>query len=133
MNERKKETGVFLSLGLSKFSIFIQHMTELIVIVIPSLLISYVISTKIAQNIGDSVLAQANKSALRSISRMGQIGADIESSTILRTLDTLQVNISASAFTIAGICTLAVIMICVFISSTPMLRTVPRQLLGTHS
>ena len=129
MNERKKETGVLLSVGTSKRSIFAQYLCELVVTAIPAFILAFFASRSIAQWLGDSVLSSVNNSLLQELSQTGQAGADIESSTATKTLDTLAVSLSTPSVVTAVLLTLLVGAICVLVASLPMLRRPPRALL----
>ena len=129
MNERKKETGVLLSVGTSKRSIFAQYLCELVVTAIPAFILAFFASRSIAQWLGDSVLSSVNNSLLQELSQTGQAGADIESSTATKTLDTLAVSLSTPSVVTAVLLTLLVGAICVLVASLPMLRRPPRVLL----
>lgn len=129
MNERKKETGVLLSIGTKKISMVAQYFTELIMISLPAFLISYFGANAIAQKIGNSVLNSVNASAQQSFSKGQQAGADMESSMATRTLDSLSVHITQQDLISVGLLALVVIALCVLISAAPMLRKSPRALL----
>ena len=129
MNERKKETGVLLSVGTSKVSIFAQYLCELVITAIPAFVLAFFISQGIAQWLGDSALASVNSSLMQELAQAGQAGADMESSAATKTLDALAVSLSTPSVITAVLLTLLVGLLCVLAASFPMLRRPPRALL----
>lgn len=129
LNERKKETGVLLSLGTSKLNIVAQYLTELVMTAIPSFLLGCLAAMAFAQGLGNAVLGSVNQSALQELAKTGQAGADMGSSMASKTLESLSVGLSASSMGAVALITLGVIVLCVAIASVPMLRKPPRALL----
>ena len=129
MNERKKETGVLLSVGTSKGSIFAQYLCELVITAIPAFVLAFFISGSISQWLGNSALASVNDSLMQELAQAGQAGADMESSAATKTLDALAVSLSTPSVITAVLLTLLVGVLCVLVASFPMLRRPPRALL----
>ncbi|MDU1223740.1 ABC transporter permease [Varibaculum cambriense] len=129
MNERKKETGVLLSVGTSKASIFAQYLCELVITAIPAFVLAFFISGAVAQWLGNSALASVNSSLMQELAQAGQAGADMESSAATKTLDALAVSLSTPSVITAVSLTLLVGLLCVLAASFPMLRRPPRALL----
>ena len=129
LNERNKETGTLLSMGVTKASIVAQYFTELVVIAIPAFGLAYWAAGRLAQTMGSATLAAVNKSAMQEMAKAGQFGADMGSSMSAKTLDSLSVGLtSAAGMQAIGLC-LAVIALVVAITAIPMLRTTPRAIL----
>lgn len=79
VNGRIHETGVLLSLGISKTSIIAQYVVELLIIAIISFGLSYFSGQAIAQNIRDTMVQQASEVGTISLQQgLGgmQLGAD---------------------------------------------------------
>ena len=129
MNERKKETGVLLSVGTSKASIFAQYLCELVITAIPAFVLAFFISGAVAQWLGDSALTSVNSSLMQELAQAGQAGADMESSAATKTLDALAVSLSTPSVITAVLLTLLVGVLCLLAASFPMLRRPPRALL----
>lgn len=129
LNERKKETGVLLSLGVSKLNILAQYLAELIFISIPAFLIAYFSANAISQNIGNSVLSSANSNALEQMPQGREFSTGLESSMATKSLDSLAVSLSPHTVSVVIVLTLAVIIFCVVLAALPMLRKSPRELL----
>lgn len=129
LNERKRETGVLLSLGTSKASIIAQYLAELVLIGIPALCLAFFGARGLAQGLGNAMLASANKSILHQAQQAGQMGGDMESSMATRTLDALGVQVSADMLAQVGLLMLVAIVVAVAAVSVPMLRKSPKALL----
>lgn len=129
LGERKKETGVLLSVGTTKGGMLRQYWMELGLIAIPAIGISYLVSTFIAQSIGSSVLGSVNSSAKNGFTPGQQAGADLESSSALKTLDSLHVSLGNQDVAYVAIAAAVVIIVCVLLAALPMLRTAPKKLL----
>lgn len=129
LNERKKETGTLLSMGVTKASIMAQYGLELIFIAIPAFVLSYFGAGMLAQGMGTSVLSSVNHQAAQEMAKAGQFGADMESSASMKTLEKLTVDLSLASATQVAVMVLVLIAIVVVIASLPMLRKSPRALL----
>ena len=129
LNERKKETGTLLSMGVTKASIMAQYAVELIFIAVPAFILSYFGAGMLAQGMGTSVLSSVNHQAAQAMSKAGQFGADMESSASTKTLEKLTVDLSLTSATQVAVMVLVLIAIVVIIASLPMLRKSPRALL----
>ena len=129
LGERKQETGVLLSVGTTKGGMLRQYWMELGLIAIPALGISYLVGALLAQSIGSSVLGSVNSSAQNGFAPGQQAGADLESSSALKTLDSLHVSLGHQDVTSVAIAAGVVLILCVLIAALPMLRTAPKKLL----
>ncbi|WP_077138330.1 ABC transporter permease [Flaviflexus massiliensis] len=129
LNERKKETGTLLSIGVNKGNIAAQYFFELILIAIPAFITSYFAASGFAQWMGNTTLASVNESAEQEMAQAGQFGADMESAASVQTLDSLSVGLTAPSVVQAVIICVAVIAVVVAITSIPMLRKSPRAIL----
>nr|WP_275436187.1 ABC transporter permease [Pseudoglutamicibacter albus] len=129
LNERKKETGTLLAIGVNKANITAQYFAELILIAIPAFIAAYFAASGFAQWMGDTTLASVNKSAEQEMAQAGQFGADMESSASVQTLDSLAVGLSTASVVQAVIICVAVVAVVVAITSLPMLRRSPRAIL----
>ena len=129
LNERKKETGTLLSIGVTKASIAAQYLAELILIAVPAFICAYFAASRFAQWMGDTTLASVNKSAAQEMAQAGQFGSDLESSASAQTLDNLTVGLSPASAIQPSIICVAVIAVVVAITAVPMLRKSPRAIL----
>ncbi|NPD32771.1 ABC transporter permease [Eggerthellaceae bacterium zg-997] len=132
MNERRRETGVLLAVGVSHPRILAQHFTELMLCALPACALSYPVAQAMAQGIGNVLLGQANASAARMVASAGQLGGGLETAQAARSLESLAVQVDPAALALAGALMLGVVAISVAVAAVPIMRTRPRNLLGTH-
>lgn len=129
-NERRREMGVLTSIGVKKSSMILQYISEIFLVSIFSIILGYCISLFVSPWMGSSALSSVNSSAARELSSMGQAGGNLESSMATRTLDKLVVNVDLNCLAYTTFIIVFVIVIAVLISSLPMLKKTPRELLG---
>lgn len=129
-NERRREMGVLTSIGVKKSSMILQYISEIFLVSIFSIILGYCISLFVSPWMGSSALSSVNSSAARELSSMGQAGGNLESSMATRTLDKLVVNVDLNCLAYTTLIIVFVIVISVLISSLPMLKKTPRELLG---
>ncbi|MBD3949319.1 FtsX-like permease family protein [Tuanshanicoccus lijuaniae] len=136
INGRIHETGVLLSLGISKSNIVAQYIAELLMIAVFSFGASIGSGMMIAQKLGDSLVKQANDAGRLALGNsLGgmNLGADAESSLIAKTLDTINVTIGAKEFMWVWIMGIAIIIISVAISSMNIIKLKPKEILSKMS
>ncbi|MBW9212649.1 MULTISPECIES: ABC transporter permease [Terrabacteria group] len=136
INGRIHETGVLLSLGISKINIVVQYVIELLMIAIFSFGASIGSGFLIAQKLGDSLVKQANNAGRLALGQnLGglNLGADAESSLIAKTLDNLNVSIGANEFMWVWIMGIAIIVVSVAISSMNIIKLKPKEILSKMS
>lgn len=136
INGRIHETGVLLSLGMSKVNIIAQYVVELLIIAVLSFGLSYFSGQAIAQSIGDSMVQQAGEESAMSLQQgFGgmQLGADPESSTISKTLESIDVSISLAEMGYVWLLGGLIIFISVSISSIFIIRLKPKEILSKMS
>lgn len=129
LKERKKETAILMSIGVSKMSQVLQYITELIMIFVLSLTTGVLISKMITNQVGNSLLASVQNSKIRDVSRQVNLAGDAESSVLTKTIDNISVAIGHMDIVSVALIGLAIIVICVLIVSIPMLKTKPKELL----
>jgi len=132
MGERKRETGVLLSLGIGKKQIIAQYLLELILIAVVSSCLSLTTGRMAAQTVADQMTTQATKEFEESVISQanGMLGADLETVGVLKTVSHLDVVVETSdlVFVFAG--GLFIILTAVLASSIPMLKVNPKELLA---
>ena len=79
---------------------------------------------------GSSALNSVNSSSASELSNMGQAGGNLESSMATRTIDKLIVSVDLNCIVITSLIIVFVVVIAVFISSLPILKKTPKELLG---
>ena len=132
INERRKEVGVLLAIGVSKTKIVLQFCLEILMIFVVSFGLSYFTSKTVAQNIGNDLVAQASKNTTKEINqslRGGNFGADADSSVSTKTIDHIEVKVEPKLLVGTGIFGVIVIIVSVLIAATPILKLKPKKLL----
>ena len=130
INERRKEIGVLLAIGVSKFKIILQFSLEILMIFIVSFGLSYFTAKAVSQNIGNDLVAQASKNTTKEINKSlkgGNFGADSSVST--KTIDHIDVNVEPKLLIGTGIFGVIVIIAAVLVASSPTLKLKPKKLL----
>ena len=131
INERKKEVGVLLSIGVSKAKIVLQFVAEVLMIFVVSFLLSFFVAGSVSQKIGDNLVSQASKNTTKEINKSlnGSFGADADSSVTTKTIDHIDVTVRPELLIGTFGFAMGVIMVAVLIGASPILRLKPKQLL----
>ena len=132
INERRKEVGVLLAIGVSKTKIVLQFCLEILMIFVVSFGLSYFTSKAVAQNVGNDLVSQASKNTTKEINqslRGGNFGADADSSVSTKTIDHIEVKVEPKLLVSTGILGVIVIIVSVLIAATPILKLKPKKLL----
>ena len=133
---RVHETGILLSIGVSKFNIISQYIIELLLISVLAFGGSYFSSKVISQNIGNTIVSQASKQAVQDVkSGFGgfSLGNDVNSSLATRTVDEIDVKIQAKEVVYVYIIGTGIIIISVVLSSASIIRLKPKEILSKMS
>ena len=133
---RIHETGILLSIGVSKFNIISQYIIELLLISVLAFGGSYFSSKVISQNIGNTIVSQASKQAVQDVkSGFGgfSLGNDVNSSLATRTVDEIDVKIQAKEVVYVYIIGTGIIIISVVLSSASIIRLKPKEILSKMS
>lgn len=136
INGRIHETGVLLSLGVSKVNIIIQYIVELLIIAVAAFGLSYFSGQAIAQNIGDGMVQQAGETSSTNIQQgLGgmQLGADPDTSTVSKTLEKIDVSITFAQMGYVWLIGGLIILLSVCISSIFIIRLQPKEILSKMS
>ena len=122
---RVHETGILLSIGVSKFNITSQYIIELLLISILAFGGSYFSSKVISQNIGNTIVAQASKQAVQDVqSGFGgfSLGNDVNSSLATRTVDEIDVKVDVEELIYVYVIGTVIIILSVMASSVSIGR-----------
>lgn len=131
INERKKEVGVLLSIGVSKVKIVLQFVAEVLMIFVVSFFLSFFVAGSVSQKIGDNLVSQASKNTTKEINKSlnGSFGADADSSVTTKTIDHIDVTVRPELLVGTFGFAMGVIVVAVLIGTSPILRLKPKQLL----
>lgn len=136
INGRIHETGVLLSLGVSKINIITQYVFELLIIAVVAFGLSYFSGQAIAQNIGDGMVQQAGETSSMNIKQeLGgmQLGADPDTSTVSKTLEKIDVSITFTEMVYVWLVGGLIILLSVSISSIFIIQLKPKEILSKMS
>lgn len=144
IKERSHESGVLLSIGLSRWNIAAQYLTEILLIAALAFPLSVFISGLIAQNVGDRLLdyalsdsTQPSSSADQSASKDGMyIGTSANYAPRFEGKTGMtKIEVAVSPASIAAMYAVGFLIICaaVLIASLPVLRMKPREIISKMS
>ena len=129
--ERRRETGILLSIGSSKPGIVTQHILELVLIAIPAFGAAWFAAQGVAQFIGNQLVSQAASATTKEMAQQlgNNLGANQESALSGKTLDHVQVMLDLGQWGLVCGISLALVCVAVLIASVPVLRAKPKALL----
>ena len=131
------ETGVLLSLGISKTGIMLQYICELMIIAILAFGLSFLSGKAISQSLGDRMMAQIqqqqeNSQTSNSISISGNsIRAELNNE--VDEITELDVSVDVQELLVVYITGTAMIILSVLLSSAAVLRLKPKEILSKMS
>ena len=133
MNARKKENSIFMSIGISRGKIFIQFVTELIMISIPAYIGSYFLASYTGQVLGNRILSKVTSDIARQISSQAsssQLGAGAEVDGFNKTLTSIDIHMEPQYVIYVVAFMSLVLLVSLILSSLGMLNKSPRELLN---
>ena len=133
MNARKREIAIFLSLGISKLTIFGQFLLELLFISIPAFAGSYFLAVYTGNMLGNSILNKVTENITKQLAKQSastQLGGGAEVDGFNKTLTSLNINISSQTIMYVILFMSLVLIISLIISSINILRKSPKDLLS---
>ena len=133
MNARKREIAIFLSLGISKLTIFGQFLIELLFISIPAFAGSYFLTVYTGNMLGNSILNKVTENITKQLAKQSastQLGGGAEVDGFNKTLTSLNINISSQTIMYVILFMSLVLIISLIISSINILRKSPKDLLS---
>lgn len=135
VRSRTREEGILLSIGIPKSRIILQHITELLIVAVLAFGLSYFTSCAVSQGIGIALLNNADTVA----SETGEDDEDTityddsiimpETTPDVSSVTEIETNIQPSDLIWIYLCGCAVIVSSVLISSIPIYRMAPKQIL----
>ena len=133
---RIHETGILLSIGVSKFNVISQYIIELLLISVLAFGASYFSSKVISQNIGNAIVNQASKQAVQDVQQgFGgmSLGYDANTSLATQTVDGIDVDVSLKEVLYVYAIGATIIISSVMISSSSIIRLKPKEILSKMS
>lgn len=135
---RTKETGILLSVGISKMKIIMQYIVEVGIIAIFAFSLSYFTAQKSAQYISDYVVEQLDKNEGANDTKKPTDGYVFDGSDSDKLSDdtpakpkdmNIDVKISPTAFVLVYAVGAGIIVIAIFISSRKIMKIEPKEIL----
>ncbi len=126
MRERVHETGIYLSVGIRKASILMQHMMENLILAFLAFVLSCILVAGTMPRLEKAVLAVMDEGAWSQADESGpltEMESDIEITMELNPVTILQI----------GILELGVVILATGISSVTILKMKPKNILSTMS
>lgn len=132
---RIHETGILLSIGVSKFKIIAQYIVELLIISVLAFSLSYFSGQLISQNIGDSLMQKAANETVQELKYGGgmQLGNDPESKMLTHTSKDIEVKITPKEIIYVWVIGSGIVIASVAISSASIIRLKPKEILSKMS
>ena len=133
---RIHETGILLSIGVSKFNVISQYIIELLLISVLAFGASYFSSKVISQYIGNAIVYQASKQAVQDVeSGFGgfNLGNDPNSNLLTHTVSEIDVKVDAKEVVYVYILGTGIIIISVLLSSASIIKLKPKEILSKMS
>lgn len=132
---RIKETGILLSIGISKNKIIYQYIIELLIIAVVGFGLSYFSGTAIAQNVGNKLVTQANEQSKKEFNQVGgaMVAPDADAQLMTKTVDSIDVNVTFNEMIYVFVIGAMIIVVSVIVSSIPIINLKPRDILSKMS
>lgn len=132
MNARRKEIGVLLSIGKSKFEIFGQFIIELLFVSIPAFVLAFFLADYTGKILGNKILNKVTGDIAKQIARQSassQLGGGAEVDGFNKTLTGLDINVLPKSMVYVALFMGIVLIISLVISSSGILKKNPKELL----
>lgn len=132
MNARRKEIGVLLSIGKSKFEIFGQFIIELLFVSIPAFIGALFLANYTGKILGNKILNKVTGDIAKQIARnstSSQLGGGAEVDGFNKTLTGLDINVLPKSMVYVALFMGIVLIISLIISSSGILKKNPKELL----
>jgi len=139
IKSRVHEVGIFLSIGIHKLTIILQFVVEVAVVGIIAFALAFFVSTSIAQGVGDMLLEQAAVSGTEVVADDDDETfewEDIAGDTIVMSSGeaaSLEVSVSTESYILTIVIGLLIILASIVVSSIPIIRMKPKEIMSKMS
>lgn len=132
---RIHETGILLSIGVSKFKIIGQYIVELLIISVLAFSISYFSGQLISQKVGENLMTKASTETVQSLKNSVGVplGNDAETKMLTYTSNDIDVKISAKEMLYVWAIGTGIIVLAVSVASSSIIRLKPKEILSKMS
>lgn len=131
LHGRKKEAGILISMGLSKANVIAQYLLELSLVAILAFGFSWYTGNMVANAVGEQIVTSSAQQAKEHVLSQGggMIAGDADSALWYKTLDYVELIPHPSALGWVYLLGAIAIVISVLLSSLPLLKRKPKELL----
>ncbi len=137
IKNRVHETGILLSIGISKTKIVLQYMAEILIIAVLAFGISFFSSNAVAQSVGNSLLEYASSDTVQTEQprQPSNVYTDSAPEMAVNGTDLTDINVEVNPVNMIWIYLMGsmVIVLSVAIASIPILRLKPKEILTKMS
>lgn len=132
---RIKETGILLSIGISKNKIICQYIIELLIIAVVGFGLSYFSGKAIAQNVGNKLVTQASEQSIKEFNKVGgsMVAPDADAQLMTKTVDSLEVSVTFNEMIYVFLIGAMIIVVSVIVASIPIINLKPKEILSKMS
>ena len=130
---RVHETGVYLAMGISKGAVLMQYLSEVLIVAVVALLISYGASSAISDQIGSRLLSQVTAETYETVELTDKAESTEQSSTVDLGLSEIVVAVSAEDYVIVWGFGLVLCLASTALAAYPILKMKPKSILSQMS
>ena len=130
---RIHETGVYLAMGISKGSVLLQYLLEVILVAAIALVISFGTSTAISHQIGSSLLSQVTSETYETVDLTGENEAAEEEPTEDLGLAEIEVAVSAEDYALVWAFGMVLCVASTALAAYPVMKMKPKSILSQMS
>ena len=132
LRERIHETGIYLAMGISKGSVLLQYLLEVILVAAIALMVSFGTSTAISHQIGSSLLSQVTSETCETVDLIGKSEAAEEPAEDLG-LAEIEVAVSAVDYALVWAFGMALCVASTVLAACPIMKMKPKSILSQMS
>ena len=125
---RIRETGAYLAMGVTKGSVLAQYLVEVAAVAALALVLSFGISSAIAQHVGSGLLSQVSAEGYETIDLSGEGGGERSDEGL--GLESISVEVSPGDFALVGVSGIALCLGSTALAAAPVLRMKPKRILA---
>lgn len=129
---RIHETGVYLAMGISKGSVLMQYLLEVVIVAVLALLLSFGASSAISHQIGNSLLSQVTSETYETVSLTGGAESAEKSSEDLG-LSEIEVAVSAKDYALVWAFGMVLCVTSTALAAYPIMKMKPKNILSQMS
>lgn len=129
---RIHETGIYLAMGISKGSVLMQYLLEVVIAAVLALLLSFGASSAISQQIGSSLLSKVTSETYETVSLTGGDESEEKSSEDLG-LSEIEVAVSAKDYALVWAFGMVLCVTSTALAAYPIMKMKPKNILSQMS